>query len=50
MPIRVDIRDKVAEIVLAHPPVNAFDSEGWRALARTSEETGRTPDVRCVMI
>ena len=50
MPIRVDIRDKVAEIVLAHPPVNAFDSEGWLALARTIEETGRNPDVRCVMI
>ena len=50
MPIRVDIRDKVAEIVLAHPPVNALDSEGWLALARTIEETGRNPDVRCVMI
>ena len=50
MPIRVDIRDKVADIVLAHPPVNAFDSEGWLALARTIEETGRNPDVRCVMI
>lgn len=50
MPIRIDIRGRVAEIALAHPPVNAFDSSGWLELASTIEEAGRNPEVRCVMI
>ncbi|MFZ9905869.1 MAG: enoyl-CoA hydratase family protein [Steroidobacteraceae bacterium] len=50
MPMRVDIRGHVAEIVLSQPPVNAFDSIGWLKLATTIEEVGRNPDVRCVLI
>lgn len=50
MPIRVEIRDRVAEIVLAHPPVNALDSKGWNELAGIIERSGRDPEVRCVMI
>lgn len=50
MPTRVDISDRVAEIVLAHPPVNAFDAQTWLQLASTIETTGRDPEVRCVMI
>ena len=50
MPTRVDIRGRVAEIALAHPPVNALDSVGWMQLAATIESAGRDPDVRCVMI
>ena len=50
MPIKVEIRERVAEIVLAHPPVNALDSRTWLELAETIERTGRNPEVRCVMI
>ena len=50
MPTRVDIRGRVAEIVLAHPPVNALDSRGWLELAATIEETGCNPEVRCLLI
>lgn len=50
MPTRVDIRGRVAEIVLAHPPVNALDSTGWLELADTIEKTGRNPEIRCLLI
>jgi len=50
MPVRVDIRDQVAEVVIAYPPVNALDSNGWQELAAVIEKTGRNADVRCVLI
>jgi enoyl-CoA hydratase len=50
MPIRVEKKDRVAEIVLAHPPINALDSHGWLELAQTIEQTGRDPEIRCVLI
>lgn len=50
MPIRVDVRDRVAEIVLAHPPVNALDAATWLELASVIERTGRDESIRCVMI
>ncbi len=50
MPTRVDIRGRVAEIVLAHPPVNALDSTGWLELAATIEQTGRNAEIRCLLI
>jgi enoyl-CoA hydratase len=50
MPIRTEIRDRVAEIVFDHPPVNAFDSELWMSLPAIIAEAGRNPEVRCVLI
>ena len=50
MPIHVEIRDRIAEIVLDHPPVNALDSEGWLALPGHIETAGRDPEVRCVLL
>lgn len=50
MPIKVEIRDRVAEIVIDHPPVNALGSADWLELAATIERTGRDPEVRCVML
>ena len=50
MPIRTEIRDRVAEIVIAHPPVNALDSAGWNSLPGLITEAGKNPDVRCVLI
>ena len=32
-PFKVAIKDQVAELILDKPPVNAFDSKGWYAIA-----------------
>jgi len=40
----------VAELVLDHPPVNAFDSKGWSHLAQTVESLGRDESVRVILI
>jgi len=50
MPIRTEIRDRVAEITIDHPPVNALDSAGWNSLPGLITEAGRNEDVRCVLI
>lgn len=50
MPIRTEIRDRVAELVFDHPPVNAFDSETWNSLPAMIAAAGRNEDVRCVLI
>ena len=50
MPFTVTTADRIAELVLDHPPVNAFDSAGWFDLARTIEETGRDENVNCLLI
>jgi enoyl-CoA hydratase len=50
MPIRASIQDRIGEIVLDHPPVNALDSAGWNELPSVIEALGRDPDVRCVLI
>ncbi len=50
MPIRTETRDRVGEIVLDHPPVNALDSAGWNELADVIERMGRDPAHRCLLI
>jgi enoyl-CoA hydratase len=50
MPVRTNISERIGEIVLDHPPVNALDSAGWNELPTIIEETARNPDVRCVLI
>jgi len=50
MPIRASIQDRIGEIVLDHPPVNALDSAGWNELPSIIEALGRDPEVRCVLI
>lgn len=50
MPIRVEVADRIAEVVFDHPPVNAFDSELWNALPGLISEAGAREDVRCVLI
>ena len=35
MPFRIDRADGIAELVIAHPPVNALDAQGWHARARS---------------
>jgi enoyl-CoA hydratase len=50
MPVRAHVQDRIGEIVLDHPPVNALDSAGWNEVAQIVETVGRDPDVRCVLI
>jgi enoyl-CoA hydratase len=33
--VRTAVADRIAEVLLDHPPVNALDSAGWRHLAET---------------
>jgi enoyl-CoA hydratase len=37
-------------MVLDHPPVNAFNSEGWFAIAREIDRLGESDDVRVIVI
>ncbi len=50
MPIRTEINDRIGEIILDHPPVNALDSTLWNALPDIITEVGAREDVRCVLI
>lgn len=50
MPITLEIRDRVAEVVFNHPPVNAFDTAGWELIPKLIAEAGANDSVRCVLI
>ena len=50
MPITLSVKDRIAEIVFDHPPVNAFDSDMWCALPGIITEAGSREDVNAVLI
>lgn len=50
MPIRTEIRERVGEVILDHPPVNALDSMTWNQLPEIITGMGKNPEVRCVLI
>jgi enoyl-CoA hydratase len=50
VPIRTTVEGRIAEVLLDHPPVNAFDSAGWAELARTITEVGAREDVSVVLL
>lgn len=50
MPITLSVKDRIAEIVFDHPPVNAFDSDMWCALPGIVTEAGSREDVHVVLI
>lgn len=50
MPITLSIRDRIAEILFDHPPVNAFDTRGWASIPALINEASANEDVRCVLI
>ncbi len=50
MPIKTHIADRIGEIILDHPPVNALDSAGWNEVPDFIEDMGRNPQVNCVLI
>jgi enoyl-CoA hydratase len=49
-PFTVSIADGIAEMILDHPPVNAFDSAGWFAIANEIDALGVRDDVRVIVI
>lgn len=50
MPVTCTIKDRIAEIVFDHPPVNALDSAGWNTVPDVVTEAARDPDVNCLLI
>jgi len=50
MPIRTHVEDRIGEIIIDHPPVNALDSEGWNELPVHIAAMGEREDVRCILI
>lgn len=50
MSFHTTVQGKVAEILLDHPPVNAFDSAGWLALAAEIERVGRAGEANAILI
>lgn len=49
-PFGTTIHGGIAEMILNQPPVNAFNSEGWFAIAREIDELGVNDDVRVILI
>ncbi len=49
-PFSTTIENGIATMVLDHPPVNAFDSEGWFAIAAEIDALGQNDDVRVIVI
>ena len=50
MPITLTVRDRIAELLFDHPPVNAFDTKGWESIPAMIEQAGRDEDVRVLLI
>lgn len=50
MSFTVTIADRIGEIVIDRPPVNALDSQDWNALPALITETGRREDVHVILI
>ena len=50
MSVDITVEQGVAEVVLNHPPVNAFDSKGWTHLAERITALGADPEVRVIVI
>ena len=49
-PAKTTISDGIAEIVLDHPPVNAFDAAGWERLATMIRDAGENPSVNVILL
>jgi enoyl-CoA hydratase len=50
MPAKTNIAGGIAEIVLDHPPVNAFDAAGWENLAEIVRAAGRDESVNVILL
>ena len=49
-PFTTTVTDGIAEMILDHPPVNAFDSHGWYAIAEEINALGARDDVLVIVI
>ena len=49
-PFEINVSEGIAEMILDHPPVNAFDSDGWFAIAAQIDALGERDDVRVIII
>jgi len=49
-PFELSVRDNIAELILDHPPVNAFNSNGWFSIAEEIEQLGNNEKVRVIII
>src|SRR5688500_12357375 len=50
MPITTEISERIAEIVMDAPPVNALTVAGWFDVAEAVTAAGRNPDVTVVIL
>jgi enoyl-CoA hydratase len=50
MSMNTQVRDRIGEIIIDHPPVNALDSRLWNELPGIITKLGSDPDVRVVLI
>lgn len=50
LPFSTRIDSGIAEMIFNHPPVNAFNSAGWLAIAAELNALGENPDVRAIII
>tara|TARA_R110000772_G_scaffold114441_7_gene218932 strand:- start:2480 stop:3232 length:753 start_codon:yes stop_codon:yes gene_type:complete len=50
LPFSTRIDSGIAEVIFNHPPVNAFNSAGWLAIAAELNALGENPDVRAIII
>ena len=49
-PFHTRLDEGIAEMVFDQPPVNAFDSAGWAAIAAELERLGQHPEVRVIVV
>lgn len=49
-PFKISVENGIAEMILDHPPVNAFDSAGWFAIAAQIDALGENEEVRVIII
>jgi enoyl-CoA hydratase len=49
-PFTTEVRDGIAELTLDYPPVNAFDSAGWFAIAAEIDALGADDAVRVIIV
>ncbi len=50
LPFKTSINNGIAELIFDHPPVNAFSSFGWAAIAEEITALGKNPEVRVIII
>jgi len=50
VPIALTVKNRVAEILFDHPPVNAFDTKGWESIPALVWEASANEEVRCILI